>query len=90
MQDNGRAVIRKDLHDKFLAERNFRLIWIFNAEKEIHILDTLLNSQYSEWTSVLSYDGRDINDMLWRIEIIKPMHRVCNVNLTLMSITNLI
>lgn len=67
VQDNGRAVIRKDLLDKFLAERKLRLIWIVNAEKEIHSPITRLVSQYSEWTGVLSYDGSDINGRLWRI-----------------------
>ena len=68
VQDNGRAVIRKDLLDKFLAERKLRLIWIVNAEKEIHNPVTRLVSQYSEWTGVLSYDGSDINGRLWRIK----------------------
>lgn len=68
VQDNGRVVIRKDLLDKFLAERNLRLIWIINAEKEIYNPDTRLVSQYSEWTGVLSYDGLDINGRLWRIK----------------------
>jgi hypothetical protein len=68
VQDNGRAVIRKDLLDKFLAERKLRLIWIVNAEKEIHNPVTRLVSQYSEWTGVLSYNGSDINGRLWRIK----------------------
>lgn len=68
VQDNGRAVIRKDLLDKFLAERKLRLIWIVNEEKEIHNPVTRLVSQYSEWTGVLSYNGSDINGRLWRIK----------------------
>lgn len=49
-------VIRKDLLDTFLSKRGMKLVWLVNGSKEIHNA-SLQITKWSEWTSVLAYDG---------------------------------
>lgn len=59
------VVIRKDLLDKFLHDRNMELIWIADSEKEIHSLDNSI-SKWSEWETVFTYAGDQINGSFYK------------------------
>lgn len=65
-QHCGGVVIRKDLLNIFLKESGMNLIWILNADKEIHELDLSI-SQWSEWTALLSYNEKGIKGNIYRI-----------------------
>ena len=52
-------IIRKDLLDRFLAMKQMKLIWFASAEKEVH-LPTREISRWSEWFSILQYDGTKV------------------------------
>lgn len=59
------VVIRKDLLDKFLYDRNMELIWIADSEKEIHSLDNSI-SKWSKWETVFTYAGNQINGNFYK------------------------
>lgn len=49
-------VIRKDMLDTFIKSNGMRLVWLVDGNKEIHGGDHFI-SKWSEWTSLLVYDG---------------------------------
>ncbi|WOO38095.1 hypothetical protein R2R35_06225 [Anaerocolumna sp. AGMB13020] len=65
-QHQGGVVVRKDLLDTFLNYKGMKLIWILNADKEIHNSDLSI-SQWSEWTALLSYDRTNIKGNICRM-----------------------
>lgn len=66
-QHQGGVVVRKDLLDAFLNIKGWQLIWILNADKEIHAQDLSI-SQWSEWTAFLLYDGTNVQGDIFRVE----------------------
>lgn len=52
-------IIRKSALDKFLAEKNYHLIWFINAAKEIHD-KTRMVTNYTDWTGLLEYTGDSV------------------------------
>lgn len=65
-QQRGGVVVRKDLLDSFLQDRNMRLIWLLDAAKEIHSSDLTI-AQWSEWTAILSYNKSHIQGDVYRV-----------------------
>ena len=59
-------VIRRDLLDTFLMVNNLKLIWFANADKEVH-LPTRETMRWSEWTSLLIYDGIGVRGRFDRV-----------------------
>ena len=53
------VVVRKDILDMFLIKTGMKLVWLVDAEKEIHVGDYSI-SAWSEWEAVYVYDGKDI------------------------------
>ncbi len=64
-QDAG-CLIRKDLLDTFLENQNMKLIWVVNASKESHLLDLSIG-KWSDWTSVLVYDGERVLGEIYKV-----------------------
>lgn len=65
-QDAG-CLIRKDLLDIFLESKNMKLIWVVSASKEIHLADSSVG-KWSDWTSVLVYDGDRVLGDVYRVD----------------------
>ena len=61
------VVIRKDLLDTFLHKSNMKLIWLVQAQKEIHNSDGSV-SNWSDWEAAFSYAGDGINGEVRRIQ----------------------
>ena len=59
----GRVVLRKDLLDQFLKERNLRLVWFVDAAKEIHDY----SFSHSSWSGLLTYDGDNIIGNVFKV-----------------------
>ena len=66
-QKNNGVVIRKDLIDSFLHKNNLKLIWLVQAQKEIHNEDESV-SDWSDWEAVFSYVGEGIDGEVRRIQ----------------------
>jgi len=61
---NG-VVVRKDILDAFLDHTGLKLVWLVDAEKEIHAGDFSMIS-WSDWEAVFVYE-RDhiVGDIHW-------------------------
>ena len=57
------VVVRKDILDSFLLEAGRKLVWLVDAEKEIHQEDHSV-SDWSEWEGVFVYDNDKITGEL--------------------------
>ena len=58
-QQVNSVVVRKDILDSFLAKTDMKLIWLVDAEKEIHSSDYSI-AAWSDWEAVFGYDGQKI------------------------------
>lgn len=59
------VVVRKDILDSFLSQTGWKLVWIVDAEKEIHASDFSIIS-WSDWEAVFIYEGDHITgDIRW-------------------------
>ncbi len=58
-QQCNSVVVRKDILDSFLAKTGMKLIWIVDAEKEIHAEDYTI-SNWSNWEALFEYEGNGI------------------------------
>ena len=64
------VVVRKDILDSFLEQTDMKLVWLVDAEKEIHAEDRSIES-WSDWEAVYIYD----NDL-----VSGDVHRISNEN----------
>ena len=62
-------VIRKDLLDRFLKEKDYILLWMDDAEKEIHGENTTIDN-WSEWSGYYVYDGATIKGKM-KLDILR-------------------
>ena len=53
------VVVRKDILDRFLIKTGLKLVWLVQAEKQIHADDYSI-ATWSEWEAVYEYDGKGI------------------------------
>lgn len=59
------VVVRKDILDCFLSKTGWKLVWVVDAEKEIHARDFSIIS-WSDWEAVFVYEGDHIvGDIHW-------------------------
>ena len=67
-QSINSVVVRKDILDTFLAKTGMKLIWLVDAEKEIHAGDYSI-TRWSDWEAVFIYEEDSITGELHRINI---------------------
>ena len=60
------VVVRKDVLDAYLAKTGMRLVWLVDAEKEIHAEDYSI-AEWSEWEAVFTYEGDQITGSFFRL-----------------------
>lgn len=60
------VVVRKDIMDSFLDETGMKLVWLADAEKEIHT-EGYMVSKRSDWEAVFVYEGDGISGDYRRI-----------------------
>ena len=60
------VVVRKDILDSFLARTGLKLVWLVDAEKEIHARDYSIES-WSDWEAVYTYEGDHIYGEIRRL-----------------------
>lgn len=53
------VVVRKDILDTFLSKTGMKLVWLVDAEKEIHAGDYSI-TKWSDWEAVFIYEGDSI------------------------------
>lgn len=64
-QNINSVVVRKDILDSFIAQTGLKLVWLVDAEKEIHAGDFSIIS-WSDWEAVFIYEGDHIvGDIHW-------------------------
>ena len=64
-QKSTGVVVRKDILDSFLSQTGLKLVWLVDAEKEIHAEDFSITS-WSDWEAVFVYEGNHIvGDIHW-------------------------
>ena len=60
------VVVRKDILDSFLSKTGMKLVWLVDAEKEIHAEDYSI-AKWSEWEAVYTYNGNHIAGSIYRL-----------------------
>ncbi len=60
------VVVRKDIMDSFLSQTDLKLVWLVDAEKEIHNGDYSISS-WSDWEAVYIYEGDRITGEIHRL-----------------------
>lgn len=64
-QKMRRVVVRKDILDSFLEKTGMQLVWLVDAEKEIHADDHTIAS-WSDWEGMYIYKNGEISgDICW-------------------------
>lgn len=53
------VVVRKDILDTFLGKAGMKLVWLIDAEKEIHSEDYSITN-WGDWEVVFTYEGDGI------------------------------
>lgn len=64
---NG-VVVRKDILDGFLGKTGLELVWIVQAEKEIHVEDYSI-ACWSEGEAVFTYEKTGISGEIQQLQI---------------------
>ena len=64
-----RVMVRKDLLDQFLESNNLQLVWIVQAEKEIHSGSSI--TAWSEWEGLLRYQCDHVDGDLYLMDVRK-------------------
>jgi len=59
------VVVRKDILDNFLDKTGMKLVWLIDAEKEIHTEDYSI-TKWSDWEAVFVYGGDSITGEIRR------------------------
>lgn len=65
-QEINSVVVRKDILDSFLSQKGLNLIWLVDAQKEIHVED-YSTSSCSDWEAVYIYEGDHIAGDIHRL-----------------------
>ena len=66
-QEINSVVVRKDILDTYLDKTGMKLVWLVDAEKEIHAADYSITKR-SEWESVFIYEGSDITGEILKLQ----------------------
>lgn len=61
------VVVRKDILDTFLGKTGMKLVWLVDAEKEIHAGDYSI-TKWSDWEAVFTYEGDGIAGEIHRLQ----------------------
>ncbi|MGN0484019.1 MAG: hypothetical protein ACI4HI_10755 [Lachnospiraceae bacterium] len=61
------VVVRKDILDTFLGKTGMKLVWLVDAEKEIHAEDYSI-TKWSDWEAVFCYEGDGITGEIRRLQ----------------------
>lgn len=61
------VVVRKDVLDTFLGKTGMKLVWLVDAEKEIHARDYSI-TKWSDWEAVFTYEGDGIAGEIRRLQ----------------------
>ena len=62
------VVVRKDVLDAFLDNNGMKLVWLVDAEKEIHIGDYYSITKWSDWEAVFTYEGCCVTGKIHRLK----------------------
>jgi len=65
-QNVNSVLVRKDVLDSFIEKTGMKLVWLVQAEKEIHASDYSIE-QWSEWETVFIYEGERIDGDIHRM-----------------------
>lgn len=60
-------VVRKDILDIFLSKTGMKLVWLVDAEKEIHAGD-YSDIKWSDWEAVFTYEGNGIAGEIHKLQ----------------------
>ena len=66
-QNVNSVVVRKDILDTFLDKIGMKLVWLVDAEKEIHAGDYSI-TKWSDWEAVFTYEGDAIAGEIHRLQ----------------------
>ena len=61
------VVVRKDILDTFLSKTGMKLVWLVDAEKEIHARDYSITKR-SDWEAVFICEGDSIAGEIHRLQ----------------------
>ena len=61
------VVVRKDILDTFLGKTGMKLVWLVDAEKEIHAEGYSI-TKWSDWEAVFTYEGDGIAGEIHRLQ----------------------
>lgn len=61
------VVVRKDILDTFLGKNGMKLVWLVDAEKEIHARDYSI-AKWNDWEAVFTYEGDGIAGEIHRLQ----------------------
>lgn len=61
------VVVRKDILDTFLSKTGMKLVWLVDAQKEIHAGDYSI-TKWSDWEAVFIYEGNCIAGEIYRLQ----------------------
>ncbi len=67
IQKVNSVVVRKDILDTFLSKTGMKLVWLVDAEKEIHAGDYSI-TKWSDWEAVFIYEGDGIAGEVHRLQ----------------------
>ena len=59
------VVVRKDILDAFLEKTKMKLVWLVDAEKEIHTEDYSI-AKWSKWEAVFTYERDSVTGEIYR------------------------
>ena len=68
MQGISSVVVRKDIIDSFLRKTGLQLIWLVDAEKEIHERDYSVK-KWSDWEAVYIYNGNTVDGEIHKMSV---------------------
>lgn len=66
-QEINSVVVRKDILDTYLDKTGMKLVWLVDAEKEIHATDYSITKR-SEWEAVFIYEGSNITGEILKLQ----------------------
>ncbi|MGM9589848.1 MAG: hypothetical protein ACI3V0_06710 [Faecousia sp.] len=67
-QKAGGVVVRKDILDSFLDQTGMKLVWLVDAEKEIHI-ENYSTVSWSDWEAVFIYETDGVSGNMHRLTV---------------------
>ena len=75
-QQVNSVVVRKDILDKFLDETGLKLVWLVDADKEIHDEKNKQLYAWSDWEGVFIYENNQVSGELRRLKINTPSREI--------------